>query len=54
MKTCPFKIKLHRAKLNEKNEVYDFNELEEYDACRIMNSSYDECVGEDKCPITSK
>ena len=50
---CPFKYKTIR----QKEGVYDeenFPEYENYMSCKIMNTQYDECVGESKCPIMRK
>ena len=61
MKVCPFKITGYKeiidyftepetiAKVGNSGAIYS----EPRDACRLMtlNSGYDTCIGEDKCPI---
>ena len=59
MKDCPFKYKKNIVKRTEESKYAnpatfhgDWWEVTGiYDACKLMKSNDDKCIGEDKCPI---
>ena len=54
--SCPFKAERHRYENSNKKDNAGFSKLKtiNYIGCKLMGNEFDECVGEDKCPIMKK
>jgi len=58
MKECPFKYKENIVESTEESisnpitsQTNWWKVTGTYDACKLMKSGNNECIGEDKCPI---